>query len=78
MEDGGALDGMCEKDEKLWLSVTTCWRIMMVCARCRAITLLAYNEIQASKVPRRFANDKLYRHVNKKLEKESKQEWRQP
>ncbi len=51
---------------------------MMVCARCRAITLLAYNEIQASKVPRRFANDKLYRHVNKKLEKESKQEWRQP
>ncbi len=41
----------------------------MVCARCRAITLLAYNEIQASKVPRRFANDKLYRHVNKKLER---------
>jgi hypothetical protein len=30
--DGGALAGMCEKDEKLWLSMTTCQRIAMACA----------------------------------------------
>jgi hypothetical protein len=35
--DGGALVGMCGRDEDLWLSVATCWRIMMACACYRAI-----------------------------------------
>jgi hypothetical protein len=30
--DGGALASMCWKDKVLWLSMVTCWRIVMACA----------------------------------------------
>jgi hypothetical protein len=35
--DGGALVGMCERDEELWLSVTACWKIAMAWVRCKVI-----------------------------------------
>ncbi len=35
--DGGALVIMCGRNEKMWVNVIACWRIMMTCAHSRAI-----------------------------------------
>jgi hypothetical protein len=35
--DGGALVGMCGRDEKLWLNVATRWRIAMACPHYKVI-----------------------------------------
>jgi hypothetical protein len=35
--DGGALVGMCGREEELWLSVAARIRIVMACARYRAV-----------------------------------------
>jgi hypothetical protein len=37
--DGGALVGMCGRDEELWLSMATCLRIAMACAHWKAIDI---------------------------------------
>ncbi len=37
VNDGGALAGMCGRDEELWLSVVAHWRIAMAYAHYRAI-----------------------------------------
>jgi hypothetical protein len=35
--DESALVIKCGRDEKLWLSVAACWKIVMACTHCRAI-----------------------------------------
>ncbi len=37
--NGGALVGMCGRDEELWLSVATCLRIAMAYAHWKAIDI---------------------------------------
>jgi hypothetical protein len=39
INDGGALAGMCGRDENLWLSVATHWKIVMACTCWRAIDI---------------------------------------
>jgi hypothetical protein len=37
--DGGALIGMFGKDEELWLSMVTRWRIVMACAQFKVVDI---------------------------------------
>jgi hypothetical protein len=60
---------MCGRDENLWLNVVVCWRIMMARTRCKTIYICCLLWDINIKVPRRFVNSELYKHVYKKSER---------